>query len=132
MVVILYQDGYEDIAEKVASDLIETFSDHVRVELLDADSRSSWPAEVSWDDLLIVVYDGKPFPDAGNTFIAQFLEQRPHSAMLLPVATDSASQKPPQAAAAIKALEYNGAAVGPARETCKPSWRNAWPPCAGP
>jgi hypothetical protein len=114
MVVILYQDGYKDIAEKVASDLIETFSDHVRVELLDADSSSSWPAEVSWDDLLIVVYDGQPFPEAGNTFIAQFLEQRPHSAMLLPVATDSASKKPPQAAAAIKALEYNAAAVGPA------------------
>src|SRR5687768_6851013 len=98
MLVILYQGGCENIAAKVASDLIETFSAHIRVELMDADSRSSWPAEASWDDLLIVVYDRKAFPDAGNVFIARYIEQRPHSAMLLPVATDPASKQPPQAA----------------------------------
>lgn len=114
MVVILYQDGFAKIAAKGASDLIEAFSDHVRVELIDADSCSSWPDEASWDDLLIVVYDGRAFPDAGNAFIAQFLEQRPQSAMLLPVATDPASKKPPQAASAIKALSYDRAAEGPA------------------
>lgn len=114
MVVIVYQDGYKDIAEKVASDLIETFSDYVRVELINADSSSSWPAEASWDDLLIVVYGGKTFPDAGDVFIRQYLEQRPHSAMLLPVATDATSRKPPQAASAIKALPYDDAAEGPA------------------
>jgi hypothetical protein len=113
MIVVLYPDGYANIAAKVASDLIEAFSDHVRVELMDANSRSSWPAETSWDDLLIVVYDGKAFPDEGNVFIMQYLEQRPHSAMLLPIATDPAFKKPPQAASAIKALPYDRTAEGP-------------------
>src|SRR2546425_2007764 len=113
MVVILYPEEYANIAAKVASDLIEAFSDHVRVELMDADSPSSWPAETAWDDLLIVVYDGKGFSNAGNVFITQYLEQRPHPAMLLPVATDPASKKPPQAASAIKALPYDLAAEGP-------------------
>lgn len=114
MVVILYQSGYVNTAERILSDIITAFSDHVRVELMDADSRSSWPADASWDDLLIVIYDGKAFPDAGNVFITRYLEQRPHSAMLLPVATDPTSKKPPQAASTIKALEYDRAAEGPA------------------
>ena len=113
MVVILYQSGYANIADKVASDLTTAFSDHVKVELISAASCSSWPMAVSWDDLLIVVYDGKAFPDAGNVFITQYFELRPHSAMLLPVAADPASKTPPEAASAIKALEYDVSAEGP-------------------
>ena len=113
MVIIFYQTDYANIAEKVASDLITAFSDHVKVELIAAGSGSSCPTSVSWDDLLIVVYDGRAFPYAGNLFITQYLEQRPHSAMLLPVAADPASKKPPEAAAAIKALDYDVSAEGP-------------------
>jgi TIR domain len=114
MLVILYQNDDATIAAKIASDLFTAFSDHVKVQLIAADSCSSWPTDTSWDDLLIVVYDDiKSFPDTGNLFIAQYLEQRPHSAMLLPVAADPASKRPPKAAAAIKALEYNTAAEGP-------------------
>src|SRR6266404_5366095 len=113
MVIILYQDVCEKIAEKVSSDLITAFSDHVKVELMAADLCSTWPTDASWDDLLIVLYDGSAFPDAGNLFITHYLEQRPHSAMLLPVTIDPTSKKPPQAEEAIKALEYDHAAEGP-------------------
>jgi hypothetical protein len=113
MVVILYQRSCQKIAKKTALDLIKTFSDHVRVELIPAGSHVSWPADVAWDDLLIVMFDGKKFPDAGNLFMTKYLEQRSDFAILLPVAIDPASTKPPGAAAAIKALEYDRAAKGP-------------------
>ena len=113
MVVILYEEGTAGTAQKIASDLLAAFSSHVQVDLIGAEACSSLPADVSWDDLLIVVYGGNGFPDAGNTFIARHLEQRAHSAMLLPVAVDPASRRPPAAAAPIKALEYDRAAEGP-------------------
>jgi hypothetical protein len=113
MVVILYQRGCRAIAKKAAADLVKGFTDHVKVVLIAASSNSSWPADLAWDDLLIVMFDGKKFPDDGSLFIRKYLEQRPHSAILLPVALDPASKKPPEAAAAIKALKYDHAAKGP-------------------
>lgn len=113
MVVILYQDGCQDIAEKTASDLVSAFADHVAISRVAADSASTWSAEISWDDLLIVVYSGKGFPTVGNLFIADYLQKRPDRALLLPVAVSVASPKPPEAAAAIKALQYDAAATGP-------------------
>jgi hypothetical protein len=113
MVVILYQRGYRKIAKTVAADLAKAFADHVTVLVMAANSPSSWPADISWDDLLIVIFDGKRFPDTGNLFIRRYLEQRPETAILLPVALDPSSSKPPEAAAAIKALKYDRAAKGP-------------------
>jgi hypothetical protein len=113
MVVILYQRGCRKIARKAAADLVKAFTDHVKVVLIAASSHSSWPAGVSWDDLLIVMFDGKRFPDAGNLFIRKYHRQRPNSALLLPVAIDPSSKQPPEAAAAIKALEFDHAARGP-------------------
>jgi hypothetical protein len=107
MVVILYDGKHTDIAEAIRRDLLAAFSDHVQVELIRADVVSPWPGEVSWDDLLIVVYGGEGFPDTGSQFITQYLKQRPDSAMLLPVSVDPAARKPPEAAAEIKALPYD-------------------------
>lgn len=111
MLIILYQRGCQKVAKKVASDLSKAFADHVEVRLIAASSSSSWPAEASWDDLLIVMYDGGEFPANGNSFITQYFKERSPSAILLPVAIDLTAKKPP--AAAIKALEYNRAAIGP-------------------
>ena len=93
MVVILYQRGCQEIAKKAAADLVKAFSDHVKVALMAAGSTTPWPADASWDDLLIVVFNGNKFPDAGNLFIRKYLAQRPHSAILLPVATESDLQE---------------------------------------
>src|SRR5208282_2451334 len=113
MVVILYQRGCRNIAKKAAGDLVKAFGGHVKVSVIAASSSSSWPEDVSWDDLLMVMFDGKRFPDTGNLFIRNYLEQKPHSSILLPVALDSASRKPPEPAAGIKALEYDRSAKGP-------------------
>jgi hypothetical protein len=85
----------------------------VKVTLVAASSSPSGPTDVSWDDLLIVVYNGNSFPDTGNSYIAQYLKKRKQSAIVLPVATDLDAKKPPEAAAAIKALEYDDTAKGP-------------------
>ena len=111
MIVILHSPDCLTIAESIASDLTAAFNDRVGVSLIQADSSSSWPSAVSWDDLLLVVYDAKSFPDSGNTFVANYKASR-KIARLLPVAVDLVHKKPPTAAAAIKALEYDVSAKG--------------------
>lgn len=112
MVVILYQHGCQKIAKKTAADLLKAFSNHVKVKLVAASSSASWPAEASWDDLLIVMFNGKPFPASGISFISQYMELRADSPTLLPVSIDRNSKRPPGPAAAIKALEYDRSAKG--------------------
>jgi TIR domain len=113
MIVILYQDRCRDVAEKTALELAGAFADQVTIAAIAADSAGGWPAEISWDDLLIVLYNGKGFPASGNAFIADYLQKRPETALLLPVALNTGLPKPPEAAAAIKALPYDAAASGP-------------------
>lgn len=107
MIVILYQNNCEQIAKESESNLFAAFAGHVKIELIPAISATSWPLEVSWDDLLVVLYKGKDFPAAGNLFIKEYVQQRPGAAMLLPVAVDPDFPKPPEAAATIKALPYD-------------------------
>jgi hypothetical protein len=114
MVIILYQHGCQATAKTAASDLRSAFADHLKITLIAADSASSWPTAPSWDDMLIVVYNGKTFPHVGNSFISQFLRDRSDAAILLPVAINLAAKTPPTAAETIKALEYDHAAKGPA------------------
>jgi hypothetical protein len=113
MIVILYQHGCGTFAKKAATDLRKAFANSVKVGLIGASSSSSWPGDVSWDDLLIVMYGGKDFPAKGNAFIDRYLKKRGSSAILLPVAVDLSVKKPPKAAAAIKALQYDPSARGP-------------------
>lgn len=111
MIVILHPRDQASTARRIEEDLLAAFSDRISVEGIEADVSSRWPSDTAWDDLLVVPY-GTDFPETGDRFITQFLEQRPHSAMLLPVSLDPASRKPPRAAAALKALEYNEEARG--------------------
>jgi hypothetical protein len=112
MVIVLYQQACRTMAQSVASDLRKAFDDFVEVTLISASS-SSFPSPTpSWDDLLIVIYNDKDFPSAGNSFITRYLNKRPNAHNLLPVAIDLVAKKPPKAADAIKALEYDLAAKG--------------------
>lgn len=113
MVLILYQRGHKETAKKVAADLVRAFSDHITVSLLSAETASSWPGAQSWDDLLIIIFDGKKFPDSGNKFIQTYIALRSESAILLPVAVNAISTKPPGGASGIKALKYDRTAKGP-------------------
>src|SRR4051794_9475666 len=106
MIVVLYQNGCQEIANKASEDLVKAFNDHIGVAQMSAETDGPWPADVSWDDLLIVIFNGEGFPQAGNRFIADYLGKRPQSALLLPVSINPTSRRPPDAASAIKALPY--------------------------
>jgi hypothetical protein len=110
MIGILYQDGCRDFAESTATELVRAFADQVMVTKIAAESAGTWPAEISWDDLLIVLYNSKDFPASGNEFITEYLKARSDTALLLPAALNAAVPKPPDAAEAIKALPYDTSA----------------------
>jgi hypothetical protein len=113
MIVILHQRSCQTVAETAKSDLLTAFTGHVEVMQVEAETAARWPAsEVAWDDLLIIVFDASPFPDAGNQFITQYLKQRGDDALLLPVTLDPAGQRPPKPSEAIKALLYDATAIG--------------------
>jgi hypothetical protein len=114
MVIILYQQDCQEIATSIAADLRDAFSDHLDVSPLCASSRdASLPSEISWDDLLIVIYTGADFPPSGAAVIKQFVETRSQSALVLPVAANLRQKTPPAEINGIKALDYDGTAKGP-------------------
>ena len=113
MLVILYQDGCEGIAEHATADIATAFADHVEVQTVAANAPPAWSGDPSWDDLLVILYNTNGFPAAGNHFIEEFIRRRPETALLLPVAVDPTSRIPPGAAARIKALTYDVAVRSP-------------------
>ena len=113
MLVMLYQDGCEAIATRAAADVGTAFMGHLDVQTVAANAPPAWARAASWDDLLVIVYNGDGFPGAGNRFVEEFVQQRPGRAMLLPVAVDPVFRRPPEPVAGIKALEYDAAAPGP-------------------
>jgi hypothetical protein len=113
MIVILHPLPCQMIAEATKADLLAAFAGHVEVVGVNAEPAAAWPgSSLAWDDLLIVIFDGSPFPDAGIRFISEYQNQRGEDAMVLPVAIDPASQKPPKPAEGIKALLYDKTAAG--------------------
>jgi hypothetical protein len=113
MIVILHPQPCQMIAEATKTDLLAAFIGHVEVVQVSAESAAAWPGSLlAWDDLLIVIFDASPFPNAGILFISEYQNQRGEDAMLLPVAIDPASQKPPKPAEGIKAMLYDTTASG--------------------
>jgi len=112
MIVILHATSQRATAEQIRRDLDAAFKNAVPITFADASSPGNWPADVSWDDLLVIVYDGTAFPDAGNKYIQDYLDARNGKGRLLPVALDPHNRRPPQAASSIKALEFDAAAAG--------------------
>jgi hypothetical protein len=112
MIVILHMPAGKRIAETMKAELETTFRGRVEVILTDADAPKAWPSDRSWDDLLVVVFDEVAFPDKGNNFIADYLKVRDQKGLLLPVALNPALPRPPKAAEAFKALEFDRKAAG--------------------
>lgn len=113
MIVILHTTGRQANAEQISKDLDAAFRNAVPIVLADASTPGNWPADVNWDDLLLIVYDGGAFPDTGNKYIQDYLAARNGMGPLLPVALDSHNRRPPPAASFVKALEFDAAAGGP-------------------
>jgi len=114
MIVILHQRSCQTVAETAKGDLLTAFTGHVEVVQVEAETApTKWPAPaISWDDLLIIMFDASPFPDPGVQFITEYRNQRGDDAMLLPAALDPANPKPPNPANDIKALAYDATAAG--------------------
>jgi TIR domain len=112
MIVILSSKSLETSSKAIAEMLTDAFKSRVQISLVDAAAPLPWEAEVTWDDLLIVVYDATPFPDSGSKFISQYLAGRKGEGLLLPIALSSAHARPPQAAEAIKAFLFDSSEPG--------------------
>lgn len=112
MIVILFETGQRAIAEEVHRDLKTAFKGAISVALADAASPGCWPADVCWDDLLLIVYRDSSFSAAGNKYIQEYVDGRNGKGRLLPVALDPTNRRPPTAASHIKALEFDAAAGG--------------------
>jgi hypothetical protein len=112
MIIILNKPACKNIAEAMEANLEEAFKGRIEVILADADAPKAWPKDPSWDDLLVVVFDELAFPDKGDDFIAEYLKKRDQKGLLLPVALKAGHTRPPKAAEALKALEFDAAADG--------------------
>lgn len=113
MIVILHARSCRTVAETTKADLLTAFAGHVEVVQVTADSAAAWPGpSLAWDDLLVVMFDASSFPSPGIAFISEYQNQRGGDAMLLPVAIDPASQKPPKPAEGVKTLLYDTTAAG--------------------
>jgi hypothetical protein len=112
MIVVLYPPAHRKIAEDIAHDLADAFFRHVEVTLIPASSCPAWPRDTSWDDLLILLYDHRLFPEGGLAFLTEYHRQRPDG-LILPIVVRPPVSRPPGAAAGIKVLEYGTSAHGP-------------------
>jgi hypothetical protein len=115
MIVILYEASDKIVAEEVVATLHDAFRSNVDIRLMEAEDAREWPAEMSWDDLLIIVFSRTNFSAAGNAFIDDFIARRGDGALILPVALDMAARQPPTPAAQIKALPFDTANEGRSR-----------------
>jgi hypothetical protein len=106
MIVTLSSIALHKETEAIGQLLADAFKGHVQVSHEDSLAPNPWPGDAAWDDLLIVVYDGTPFPAPGNDFIHTYLSVREGSGLLLPIALDPAHTKPPSVADAIKAFPF--------------------------
>lgn len=114
MLMILYQSGCESYAEQVVSDLAQAFSDTIDVRTTPAESSSRWPADSSWDDLLVVLFNDASFPSAGCEYVAKYLDGRGDAARVLPVALSPSARVPPDPISGIKALQFGSDSLGKA------------------
>lgn len=112
MIVILHSRECEAMANRAKSELIETFQHHISVALALDTAPQAWPGDVDWNDLLIILYNGEPFPDEADAYVRAFMASRPDTAMILPVAINSDFPVPPGAASAYKALAFDDDSLG--------------------
>jgi hypothetical protein len=112
MLIILYHSSCRELAEQAVTDLEKAFPHYLEAVLYDATSTNTCQIDIAWDDLLVVIFNEEPFPDNGKKFISQYIKKREDRALLLPVATNPTSSKPPSPIDSIKALVYNESAKG--------------------
>ena len=77
MIVVLYSPpALHTVAQTIRADLENAFNGHVGITTQSAEASSAWPVAVSWDDLLVVVYDTNAFPATGKKYVSDYLAAR--------------------------------------------------------
>jgi hypothetical protein len=104
MILLLCQRGEKALADSLASEIAKAFNGHFEIHVVIADEKHLWPKEADWDDLLIVLFDKKDFPELGNDLIQDYLHKRQGKGLVLPVALKSAHTRPPKQAESFKAF----------------------------
>jgi len=94
------------------SDIAQAFSDRIVCQAVAAETSTRWPADPSWDDLLLVLFNDGVFPSPGVDYITKYLKKRGNTGQILPVAISGAAPIPPGPAEAFKALPYDSGAPG--------------------
>lgn len=113
MIVVFYQKGCKKLAEQTASNLRRAFARRIPVSILSARAATQWTNDVSWDDFLLVMFNGEPLPKNGINYITQYRKSREGGGMVLPVATSARTHVPPKPLDTIKALQYDSKSTGP-------------------
>ncbi|MFI5331033.1 MAG: toll/interleukin-1 receptor domain-containing protein [Desulfobaccales bacterium] len=112
MIVIVCETETHKIAKAISADLAHAYKDQLQVAILIASDTIVWPAEYSWDDLLIVIYQNADFPKIGKDFISEYRQSRGQNSFVLPVSVNLANKTPPEPVSDIKAILYDDVAKG--------------------
>lgn len=107
MIIILHNTANSVLAERIKSVILDSFHNHVSVMTMSESKVSSWPCEEEWNDLLIVLYDHSEFSEDADKFVSSYLENRPDTALVLPIALESTYPVPPKVLSQFKALPYD-------------------------
>jgi hypothetical protein len=102
MIVILHHENTAAIGTEVKIALAGAYENQLDIRCLGSDQATAWPAESSWDDLLIVLFDTDKFEGPEVEFLAREARSRP----VLPVALSSTHKGPPKPLDGIKALGW--------------------------
>ena len=115
MVVIHHDPPDLAAAQSIRDTLVAAYDGRLQVALMEAAAAGAWPAEASWDDLLVVPFSDGPLSPASRDFIARQSGPEGGSRPVLPVALSSNHSAPPEPIRHLKALPWNDDAGADAR-----------------
>ena len=113
MIVIHHNFRHLAEAQSIRDALEAAYQGQLPISLVVADNARAWPAESSWDDLLIVPFGDEPLPLASREFLARESSTDAGGRPVLPVALSPAHPAPPEPIQHLKALPWDDTAGGP-------------------
>ena len=112
MIGIICENEVQPIAQAISRDLAQAYNDQLQVTSMPTNEHAAWLTEPAWDDLLIVLYDTRNFPEIGSMLIQDYLSMTDGRGYVLPVALHPQRQMPPEPIGHLKAILYDDLAKG--------------------
>ena len=110
MIIILSHTRHRGQAEIIRDEFRGVFGDAIHVELLPAETTSTWQVGAAWDDMLVVLFDEQPLGGNANLLISARLVSQMKKCPILPVAmSPDVAAAPPDPINHLKALRWNEA-----------------------